>query len=161
MSNKKGAKMGAPTKFNDAQLKVIAMMCKLGATDQNLADALEVSIATINAWKHSFPDFLDTLKENKQIANSLVEQALFKRAMGSTVKEDKVFNNQGEIVVHEGVKEYPPDVAACVVWLSNRDPKRWHKDGQSESDNNNQPISKIQIEVVGANINNSTDSASS
>ncbi len=150
MSQNKG---GAPTKFDPKQLKIITKLCQLGATDQDLADALEVSIATINNWKKTFPQFLDTLKENKQLANSLIEQSLFKRAMGAKVREEKVFNQQGEIIVHEGEREYPPDVAACISWLSNRDPSRWKKDGLQEAQEKNQEVSKIQIEVVGANNN--------
>jgi len=148
---------GRPSKFDPSQLKIIEKLCRLGATDKDLAEALEVNISTIYEWKNNFSEFSDTLKENKAIANSLVEQALFKRAMGAKVNEVKVVNN----ILEDTEKEYPPDVGACVVWLSNRDPKRWHKDGQSEQGNNEQPISKIQIEVVGANINDSTDSASS
>ena len=143
--------------FDTSILKVIEKVCKLGATDEDLAEALEVSVATINNWKKDFPQFLESLKEHKAIANSLVEQALFKRAIGAKVNEVKVINN----VAEDTEKEYPPDVGACIVWLANRDPKRWKKDGQTETDDNNQPISKIQIEVVGANINNSTVSASS
>lgn len=152
---------GRPTKFDASQLKIIAKLCKLGATDQDLAEALEVSIATINNWKNDFPEFLDTLKENKELANSLVEQALFKRALGAKVKEDKVFNQQGEIIVHAGVKEYPPDAASCVIWLANRDPDRWKKDGAQNESSNDEPVSKIQIEVVGANTKDTTNSTTS
>lgn len=159
MADKK--ETGRPTKFDEGQLKIIEKLCRLGATDADLAEALEVSESTINKWKLDFPIFSESLKKNKALANALVEQALFKRATGSRVKEDKVFNQQGEIIVHEGFKEYPPDVAACISWLSNRDGDRWKKDGAQSESNNDTPVGKIQIEVVGANINDKADTTTS
>ena len=92
---------------------IISKLCELGATDKDLAEALNVHISTINQWKLDFQQFSDTLKEGKKLANSLVEQSLFKRAIGAKVKEEKVFNNQGEIITHDTIKEFPPETGAC------------------------------------------------
>jgi hypothetical protein len=53
---------------------------------------------------------------------------LFERAKGYSHPEDKIFNNNGEPLIIPTVKHYPPETAACVVWLANRQPNKWKKD---------------------------------
>lgn len=127
---------GRKTDYKKEYDRIAQRACKLGATDKDLADMFGVSERTINTWKKKQPSFLQSLKAKAE-ADDLVEQALFKRATGAIVKDDSVFNHQGVPLIVEGYKEYPPDTAACVVWLANRRPDKWKKDPGGEQGNEN------------------------
>ncbi len=48
---------------------------------------------------------------------AMVETYLMKLMEGYKHPEDKVFQYKGEIIVHEGIKEYPPNVQGILGWL--------------------------------------------
>jgi hypothetical protein len=125
-------KLGRPTDYRPEYAKMAEVACKLGAIDKDLAELFGVCVATINNWKHDHPLFLESLKA-KASADEQVEQALFKRAIGAKVTEERVIPVNGEAVTVESVKEYPPDTAACIIWLANRNPDRWKKDPTGDS----------------------------
>lgn len=45
-------------------------LCRLGATDVQLADFFGVTEKTLNNWKNKYPGFLQSLKEGKEIADA-------------------------------------------------------------------------------------------
>jgi hypothetical protein len=51
-------------------------LCKLGATDADLAAAFEVSIPTIDTWKAKHPDFLGSLRAGKAASSGRAKAAL-------------------------------------------------------------------------------------
>lgn len=126
-TRKKGR--GRPTKFNNAMAYRLLVLYTQGKTDAQVASDLGISTSTLFYWKSLYePDFSSALKEAKSVADDLVESALFNRAVGYTVEEEKVFCTKGgEIVTHQTLKHYPPDVVACIFWLKNRRPKRWRE----------------------------------
>lgn len=119
--------MARPTKYKAEFAEQARKLCLLGATDADLADFFEVSEQTINAWKKAHEGFLESLKAGKRLADADVAERLFQRAMGYSHPEEKVFNNQGEIVTHQTTKHYPPDPTSMIFWLKNRDPERWRE----------------------------------
>jgi len=100
-------------------------LCLLSATDAEIADFFRVSEQTINSWKHVYPDFLESLRRGKLMADANVTDRLYQRAMGYSHTDEKIFNNMGEIVRAKTVKHYPPDTGAIKLWLFNRRPKDW------------------------------------
>jgi hypothetical protein len=50
---------------------------------------------------------------------------MFKRATGYSCRETRVNVIDGEVVLTELVKNYPPEVTAQIYWLKNRQPKLW------------------------------------
>jgi hypothetical protein len=116
---------GRPTKYREEFDRQAYKLCLLGADDKRLADFLEVDVATVNRWKKSHPSFCESLKAGKLDADAAIAQSLYHRALGYSHKEEKVFNNQGEIVTHETVKHYPPDPTSLIFWLKNRQPTMW------------------------------------
>lgn len=124
-TTKSTKKLGRPTVFNDALCEKMIQLYEKGKTDQQVADIIGVSRKTINNWKGKHPDFVYALREMKQVADSFVEASLFSRAVGFSHEEQKVFQYEGQIVTHETVKQYPPDVTAAIFWLKNRQPDRW------------------------------------
>lgn len=138
---------GRETKYKPDYDRMAYKACQLGATDKDLAELFDVCEATINNWKIDFPSFLESLKTSKADLDYKVERALYDRATGYSHKEDKIFNNNGEPMVVTTDKHYPPDTGACVVWLANRQPKKWKKDpGEVKPD-----LPPISIEIVNPN----------
>lgn len=143
-------KGGRETKYKPDYDRMAYKACELGATDKDLADLFGVCEATINNWKKDFPSFLESLKQSKADLDAKVERALFQRATGYSHPEQKVFNNNGEPMLVDTEKHYPPDTGACVVWLANRQPEKWKKDPAQV-----QPeLPPINIEIVNPNGDN-------
>jgi hypothetical protein len=109
-----------PTKYQPEYARQASVACKLGATDQDLADLFEVSRSTLNLWKIEHTEFSDALKQDKSVADSRVERSLFQRAVGYSHEEDDIRVVEGQIVVTPTIKHYPPDTTACIFWLKNR-----------------------------------------
>lgn len=123
---------GRPTEYKSEYAKQAEKLCEMfGATDLDLAKYFGVSERTIYYWKRDHKAFLHALK-SKKLSDERVERSLYERAIGYSHPEDKIFNNNGEAMVVETMKHYPPDTGACVVWLANRQPERWKKDPGSE-----------------------------
>lgn len=116
---------GRPPKYHDKVPEQALKLCRLGATDKELADFFGVKEATINQWKLDHPAFSDSLKEGKYLADAEVASKLFKRATGYSHPEDKIFNDNGSAMVVPTMKHYPPDTTACIFWLKNRQPAKW------------------------------------
>lgn len=140
--SKKKIGKGQPTKFKKEFIGQAFKLCQLGATDAQLADFFNVTQRTINNWKKSHSDFFHTLKAAKAEFDTKVELALFQRAVGYSHPEEKIFNNQGEILRVTTTKHYPPDTTACIFWLRNRKPQQWRDKVEHD------PSGKMVIKVV-------------
>ena len=92
-----------------------------------------ISLTTLYAWKGQFPEFADALQRGKDVADDIVEAALFKRAVGYNFDAVKIITvpqgaNQGSKVEEVPYVEHvPPDTAAATFWLKNRRPRRWRE----------------------------------
>ena len=116
---------GRPSSFNEALAERILAMAKEGLTDEQMAKAICVTKQTFNNWKAKHPDFFDSLKESKEVADELVEVSLYRRACGYFHEEVKTFLVDGVVVEHLVTKHYAPDVTAAIFWLKNRQPAKW------------------------------------
>ena len=127
-------KPGRPSKYRPEFDELAYKFCLLGATDERLAQLLEVSQRTIDAWKQEYPDFAEALRRGKAIADAEVAQSLYRRATGFSHPDVHVSNYQGEITVTPLTKHYPPDVTACIFWLKNRERGNWRNSENAETD---------------------------
>jgi transcriptional regulator with XRE-family HTH domain len=116
---------GRPTLYLDEYCDLARRLGLVGLTDEEIATVLNVSVRTLYRWKNDHPEFCQALLNGKLMADAEVAQGLFDRARGFSVKAEKVFNNQGEIVRAEYDEYYPPDVGAAKLWLCNRQPDKW------------------------------------
>lgn len=150
--NKKG--VGAPTKYKPEYCKQVRKLCLLGADDQEIADFFEVSLATINNWKLQFPEFLESIRSGKEVADMNVADSLYNRAVGfdyEEVKEEEGESDTGgsfrKVTVTK--KKALGDVRAQQMWLLNRQRKRWvdkqHVDHTTDGEKitTNQPLQVI------------------
>lgn len=100
-------------------------IARLGATDVELAKCLGMSKSGLNKWKTEHPEFYEALQRGKQeFDGANVVGALKKRACGFTATE-RIYENDKEVRRVE--KEVPPDTAACIFWLCNRNNEEWRQ----------------------------------
>ena len=118
---------GRPTKYRPEFCELAGNYCRLGATDPELAEFFDVCRDTIITWRHEHQEFSDAIRVGKDSFDlAKVEGALVHRALGYDHKELKLFSHEGSVTdEREIVKHYPPDTAALIFWLKNRQPGRW------------------------------------
>lgn len=127
---------GRPTKYKPEYAKIAAAMCRLGATDAQLADAFEVSVSTVNLWKVQHVEFSESIRVPKAEADERVEQSLYRRAMGYEHDEVDIKVVAGAVVKTPIRKFYPPDTTAAIFWLKNRKPADWRDKQEVEHSGN-------------------------
>lgn len=117
---------GRPSQYRAEYANQVKKLCRLGATDKELADFFSVTVTTLNTWKIRHREFLASLKEGKSQADAEVADRLYKRACGYSHPDTKFATFEGEITdTKEFTKHYPPDTIACIFWLKNRRPDLW------------------------------------
>lgn len=164
---------GRKTKYNKDNCGQVEKLCKLGATDKEIADFFGVAESTINLWKKAHKQFSESIKKGKIIADAEVAHSLHKRAIGYQYDEvtyEKLgVNDNGMAVDDKGdieatkaeaykrkvvTKEVPPDVAAANIWLKNRRGKvdkgaqRWAdkiEAGITDNEGNDVPVTIFQL----------------
>jgi hypothetical protein len=117
--------MGRPSKYKAEFAAQAEKLCKLGATDQEVADFFEVDVRTLYRWKGEHTAFCQALKAGKVEADDRVERSLFARANGYEHDEVDIRVVSGKIVQTPIRKYYPPDTTAAIFWLKNRRPADW------------------------------------
>jgi transposase len=124
--------VGRPTLYRPEYPKQAAKLCLLGATDKELSEFFEVSESTINLWKQEYPEFSESIKRGKVLADAQVAEKLFYRATGYTCHDSHISNYLGKITVTPIKKHYPPDTTAAIFWLKNRQKDKWRDKQEHE-----------------------------
>ncbi|ENG5919631.1 terminase [Citrobacter freundii] len=119
--------MARPTKYQEAYAEQARKLCLLGYTDAELASFFEVSEATINNWKLEHPEFLESIKKGKAVADGEVASTLFNRAIGYTAKEKREEKTADGFKDVDAEKHVPGDVTAMIFWLKNRQKDKWRE----------------------------------
>ncbi|WP_304067617.1 hypothetical protein [Megamonas hypermegale] len=73
-----------------------------GLTDEQIAKNMNIGLTTFYEWKKRYPEFRESLKENKDVVDRKVENALLKNALNG-------------------------NVTAQIFWLKNRKPNEWRE----------------------------------
>lgn len=116
---------GRPTKYTPENLKMVQMLAKLGATNLEMAEALNVSLSTLKLWMVQHEEFSAAVKIGKESADDRVAESLYQRAMGYSHPEVDIRVIDGAIVETPVIKHYAPDTTAAIFWLKNRRPQEW------------------------------------
>lgn len=116
---------GRPSKYKPECENQALILAEKGFTDADMAEVFGVTEQTLNNWKKKFPQFFESLKKGKKIADQKVVQSLYQRALGYSHPDVHISSYEGDITVTNIIKHYPPDTAACFIWLKNRDPENW------------------------------------
>lgn len=117
--------MARPSKYKPEYVAQAEKLCRLGATDIEVADFFEVDVRTLYRWKGEHEEFCQALKAGKEVSDERVERSLFARATGYEHDEVDIRVVGGEIVQTPIRKYYPPDTTAAIFWLKNRKPGEW------------------------------------
>lgn len=109
-----------------------------GLTDEQIARNMGVAYSTFRDWIGKFSALSASLKKGKAPVDYEVENALYKRATGYTVKlkkpikvkTTKRITGKGEVteerIEYADEEQYiPPDTTAQIFWLKNRRPDKW------------------------------------
>lgn len=110
-----------------------------GLTDEQIAQNIGIVESTLYEWKNKYSEISESLKKGKEVVDYEVENALLKRALGYTVKEEKL-TKDGKVVELE--REVPGDVTAQIFWLKNRKPDAW-RDKPEDNGNKEEAITII------------------
>ena|SRR6266581_3141549 len=122
-----GIRRGAPTLYRPELAELSRRLALLGATDQEMADALGIDQVTLDRWKTRHKEFGIATQHGKIKADAEIAESLYNRALGYTHEAMKIFMPVGaETPVYVPyVQHYPPDTTAAVMWLRNRQPDKW------------------------------------
>lgn len=106
---------------------LIEGLARNGLTLKNLADVLHVSLDTIDRWMAEDCRFKDAWMRGRVHPDHLVEQALFRRAVGYQIEEVEEERGIGGVIMKQKrkVREIAPSEIACFFWLKNRLPHLW------------------------------------
>jgi len=172
--------VGRPSKYDPLYADQVEKLCKLGATDAEIAEFFDVSESTVNLWKIEHAEFSESVKRGKVMADAEVAHAFHKRATGYKYDEvtyEKVGAGEDLMEVGENgmesvkqdqfrkkvvTKEVAPDAGAALNWLKNRQKDKWRDksehDVTSKGESINKPMSDEQFNQI-VNMLNGTESS--
>ena len=93
-----------------------------GLTDEQIAINMGIRTSTLYEWKNKYSEISESLKKGKEVIDTIVENALLKRALGYRYDEVTIENG---IETKRVTKEVQPDTTAQIFWLKNRRPDKW------------------------------------
>lgn len=111
----------------EERLMLLMNWARRGLTDEDIAKNIGISRSTLSEWKNRFPDISDALNTGAREADAVVENALFKKAVGYTVKEKyTTYKPDGTVKDEREIERViPGDTTAMIFWLKNRMPDLW------------------------------------
>jgi hypothetical protein len=117
--------MGRPSHFDPDLCEQAHNYCLLGATNDELADFLDVSPRTIDRWIAERAEFGDAVRSGRVAADARIARALYGRAAGYDRTFERMVVVAGELKPVTSTIHYPPNVQACIFWLRNRRRQTW------------------------------------
>lgn len=106
-------------------------LAAMGATNEEIADAMGVSKRTIIRWAKEHESFGRALAEGKGVSDAKVIRSLYQMATGYKYTEEKKIveydkdGNVKPVRVEKTTKHVQPSVAAQCFWLKNRQRNLW------------------------------------
>lgn len=129
-----------------------------GLTDEQIADNMGINVATLYRWINEHCEICEALKTGKEDADMLVENALFKSALGydyEEITEELVYDNKTRtrkmMITKRQKKHQPPSNTAQIFWLKNRRAENWRDKVENNITLNDEtdPLSKAFEELMG------------
>lgn len=113
---------GRPSSYTPDLARQAELICRLGATDAQLAEILDVHPDTLRRWRSRHPAFAAATRAGRAIADLQVTMGLYRAAIGYEHKETRVSVLRGKPFSIEITRHQHPQVAAALQWLRVRDP---------------------------------------
>lgn len=132
-----------------------------GLTQAEIAHNCGCSLSTLKEWMKKYPAISEALSRAREVADIIVENALFKSAQGYTVELKKTFKlkevkydpatgrkTAEREYLETGIEEVhiPANEKAQEFWLKNRKPDVW-KDKQAEADRDGADVVEVIFDV--------------
>ena len=120
---------------------------------KDIAYNIGISENTLTSWRKKSPKISAALKKGKEVVDRIVENALYKRAIGYDYDEVTTVcdtNKDGEVVhttAKTVTKHVPGDTTAQIFWLQNRKPKDWRDKRTLQAMNEVEDMSEIEGEI--------------
>lgn len=135
-------------------LTLITGWCREGYTNKMIADRMGITANTFYRWLNDSKELRDAVKQGKEVADYMVENALFKAALGFEYTETKTHitgkpdkNGNRNVKVEKTVKYFPPNVTAIAIWLNNRKPDQWKRNRDNVLEMNDDD-SNITVNII-------------
>lgn len=130
---------GRPTKFLKCYVPMAARAARLGYTQAEIADFLDVGIRTLERWIVAYPDLRRALKELGSEADRRMERSLYERGMGVRVVEQqaikvKTGKDSEKVEVVQVERQLPGETTAMIFWLKNRRKELWRDRYEFQND---------------------------
>lgn len=124
------------------KLTLIEAWARNGLSNEQIANNLGISLATLYNYKNIHKEFLDALKRGKEVTDIAIENALYKKALGYAYEEitqEPLYNiktglaledDEGKRIIAVSkivTKHLSPDVNAIKFWLTNRNATDWRE----------------------------------
>ncbi len=146
---------------NEEKLTILAAWARAGKTDDEIAKLVGISRSTLGEWKKKHEKIGEALSTGKDYADRLVENSLYRAALGYTVTNKKpiktrhVTYENGKKIKEDEVIEYAEetvhvegDTKAIVFWLENRMPE-WRKRCEEIKNSNIEDENGVGLIVMG------------
>lgn len=118
--------VGRKSAFKSEFIELAFKYALLGATDVEMAGFFSVSERTFNTWKKYYPEFLQSIKRGKTVADANVASKLYSRAIGYDYNELHIEKKGRKVVSRKTQnKHMAPETTAQIFWLKNRQPDKW------------------------------------
>lgn len=95
-----------------------------GLTNEQIAHNMGVGLSTLKEYRNRYPAIETALKKGKEVADYMIENALFKSAM-------------------EG------NTTAQIFWLKNRRPQKWRDKPQITEQSESEEFNKLMSVILG------------
>ena len=143
------AKSKAEEWLEPDKLILLEAWARDGLTDEQIANNMGISVASLYNYKNQHLEILEALKKGKEVVDIEVENALLKKCFGYTVPVKKTFKvkrieynpETGKKIAEyeelvDGFDEVhiPADTTSQIFWLKNRKPDKW-RDKVIDSEN--------------------------
>jgi len=114
--------MGRPAiEITEAICNKAESLAAQGLTMEQIANVLGMGESTLYGKQAQFPEFAEAIKRGQSKGVAVVVNALFEKAKGATISEDKVIaDKEGNEKVVTVSKKMPSDTVACIFYLKNR-----------------------------------------
>ena len=94
---------GRPSKYRqETHCELAYKFSLLGATDEKIAELLNIAVSTLYEWKNSYEEFSEAIKNGKEIADAEVANSMYDQARNG-------------------------NTTAGIFWLCNRQKDNWRQ----------------------------------
>jgi hypothetical protein len=123
----KGTEVGGKflKKYEHWMFAMIVNFAKLGATQEQIAEFMNVNRNTVKEWFKTIPGLYVAVKNAKEQFDLEIINSMAHNAIGFSHEDTQFFMYKGQVIEKKYTKYYPPNVVAGIFWLKNRQGEKW------------------------------------